>query len=403
MSLLSFTGFLDWSIWTLLAYLLVTTHLTMVTVTLFLHRHQAHRAVDLHPLVTHPFRFWLWLSTGMSTREWVAVHRKHHAKVETVDDPHSPQIHGLRKLLLQGSELYREAAADKEILQRYGFGTPQDWLETRLYGAHPTLGLGLYFVVDVLLFGPIGITVWALQMMAIPFFAAGIINGLGHFWGYRNYEVADASRNIFPWGILIGGEELHNNHHAHGSSARFSEKWWEFDVGWFYLRVLSVLGLAQVKKLPPKTVQVPGKVLLDTEAMRAIIATRFQVMARYSREVLKSVHRQEMKRSADSAYRRILARARRLLRREESMMDDRARHRLAVALSSSPDLKTVYEFKQRLQTLWTQTAATQEHLLKAVQDWCRQAEATGIKALEDFARSLRSYSLQEQGLVGARA
>ena len=394
MSDFALSGVINGSWWALLAYLLATTHITIVSVTLYLHRHQAHHAVDLHPLLAHFFRFWLWLTTGMKTREWVAVHRKHHATVETEADPHSPQIHGIRKLLLEGSELYRAAAADSELVQRYGFGTPDDWLEKNVYAKFPYLGVALYLLPAVVLFGPIGLTIWAVQMLWIPFLAAGVINGIGHYWGYRNYEVKDASRNIFPWGILIGGEELHNNHHAHGSSARFAEKWWEFDIGWLYLRLLGLFRLARVKKLPPKTIQIPGKARLDMETMRAIIACRFQVMARYSREVLKRVHRDELKQTSDSTYRRIIRQARRLLRRDEALMDAKARRRLAAALSSSRDLKTVYEFKQRLQTLWTQTATTQEHLLKAVQDWCRQAEATGIKALQDFAHSLRSYALQ---------
>jgi stearoyl-CoA desaturase (delta-9 desaturase) len=231
---------------------LALTHVTIVTVTVFLHRSQAHRALDLHPAVNHFFRFWLWLTTGMVTREWVAVHRRHHAKCETPEDPHSPQVLGLGKVMSEGAELYKAAADDGETLSRYGHGTPDDWLERNLYGRFTWHGVGLLLILDVLLFGVYGITMWAVQMLWIPFFAAGVINGVGHFWGYRNFETADAATNIVPWGILIGGEELHNNHHAFPSSARLSSKWWELDIGWFYIRLLGALGLARVKKVAPE-------------------------------------------------------------------------------------------------------------------------------------------------------
>ncbi len=394
-------GLIDWSVWTLVVYFLVTTHLTLIPVTLYLHRCQAHRALELHPLVTHPFRFWLWLTTGMGTKEWVAVHRKHHAFVETEGDPHSPMVHGIRKVMLEGTELYQQAARDPEVLKRYGFGTPDDFMERHVY-SHRYLGIGLYLLLAVALFGPIGITIWAFQMMWIPFIAAGVINGIGHYWGYRNYdEVADTSRNIVPWGLFIVGEELHNNHHAHGSSAKFSAKWWEFDLGWFYIRVLSLLGLAKVRKLAPKPIQVPGKSRLDMEAMRAIINARFQVMAEYSRKVMSRVVRDEVKVHGDSAARRILRRARRLLPRSDLLLNESHRRELAMALSQSERLRVVYDFKKRLGALWNQTASSQEQLLHAVQDWCRQAEATGIRALQDFAQRLRGYALMPPQAAGA--
>ena len=387
------TGMVQWTVWSVIGYLLVATQLTILGVTLYLHRHQAHRALDLHPAVSHFFRFWLWLTTGMNTREWVAVHRKHHARVETPEDPHSPVIHGIGKLLTQGTELYRAAAGDPGTVERYGFGTPDDWLERRVYSRHSLLGIGALLGIDVALFGVLGLTVWAVQMMWIPFFAAGVINGVGHYWGYRNYEVPDASRNIVPWGLFIGGEELHNNHHTHPSSARFSDKWWELDLGWGVIRLLSALGLARVKKLPPRTVQVPGKTGPDLETMRAIVTARFQVMARYYRDVVRQVLREEG-RLADATCRPLLRRARRLLRREEGRLDGSARKELEAVLTRSPALATVYDFRQRLRALWSQTASSQEQLVKSVQDWCRQAEASGVRALQEFARSLAGYALR---------
>ncbi|UCE89799.1 MAG: transposase [Pseudomonadota bacterium] len=389
-----FNGLLDWSIWTVIAYTLITTHITIVSVTVYLHRHQTHRALELHPLVSHFFRFWLWLSTGMKTREWVAIHRKHHAFVETEQDPHSPQVRGLRTLLLRGSELYRKAASDTQTIEKYGFGTPDDWVERHVYSASSALGVALYLGVAVTLFGPLGLTIWAVQMLWIPVLAAGVINGIGHFWGYRNYEVPDASRNILPWGILIGGEELHNNHHTHASSARLSDKWWELDIGWLYIRLMCALGLARVKKVLPRTEVVEGKTRLDAEAMKAIVTTRFQVMARYGREVVRKVQREELRRGVDDGCRRLLKGARRLVMREDSLMDVRARRRLDDVLQQNQAMKTVYEYKQRLQQIWQQTAASQEQLVQSIQEWCRQAEASGIKALQDFAHTLHGYTLR---------
>jgi stearoyl-CoA desaturase (delta-9 desaturase) len=385
-------GLLDLSLWGYVIAALVLTHVTIASVTVFLHRHQAHRALDLHPAVSHFFRFWLWLTTGMVTREWVSVHRKHHARCETPDDPHSPQMVGLRKVLWQGSELYREAVRNRETLERYGHGTPDDWIERHLYARRPFLGIGILFGLDLILFGVPGIVVWAVQMIWIPFFAAGVINGVGHYWGYRNYESGDASTNIVPWGIIVGGEELHNNHHAYASSAKLSSKPWEFDIGWVYIRLLAWLRLARVKKLPPRTFIVPTKAKVDVDTVSAVITNRLQVMAQYARSVVGQVYKEELAK-AQGNYRLLLKRARALMVRDESRMNEESRDRLDKALSYSQSLQTVYEYQRRLQSLWTQRSATQESLLQSLQEWCRQAEATGIRALEDFSRTLRSYSL----------
>lgn len=385
-------GILDLALWQVVLTGLVLTHITIVTVTVFLHRSQAHRALDMHPAVNHFFRFWLWLTTGMVTREWVAVHRRHHAKCETSDDPHSPKVLGLRKVLTEGAELYKAAADDPQLVARYSHGTPDDWIERNVYGRYTWQGVGLMLIADVLLFGVYGIVLWAVQMLWIPFLAAGVINGIGHFWGYRSFESPDASTNILPWGILIGGEELHNNHHAFPSSAKLSSKWWELDLGWFYIRSLSVLGLAKVKKVAPEPRVIEGKGAVDMDTLRAVITGRMHVTARYAREVLAPVTRAELCRS--KLYcRRWFRRTQRLLVLEGPRLDERAKQRLEQVLAQSQTLETVYQFREQLRDLWERTAPSQDALLKSLQDWCQQAEATGIHALQTFARNLRGYSL----------
>src|SRR5689334_20812716 len=280
-----FTGVFDLPWWGYVAYTLVTTHITIAAVTIYLHRHQAHRALDLHPLVSHFFRFWLWLTTGMVTKAWTAIHRKHHAKCETAEDPHSPQIFGIRKVLFQGAELYRVEAGKSATLDRYGHGTPDDWMERNLYSRYNVLGIVLLFVLNFILFGFIGLTVWAVQMAWIPLLAAGVINGIGHFWGYRNFQPGDASRNIVPWGILIGGEELHNNHHAYASSARLSNRWYEFDIGWLYIRLMEMVGLAEVKKIAPKLKIQDGKTHCDLATVQAVVTHRYEVLSKYAKSL----------------------------------------------------------------------------------------------------------------------
>ena len=385
-------GILDFSLWQVVLVGLILTHITIVAVTVFLHRAQAHRALDLHPVASHFFRLWLWLTTGMVTREWVAVHRRHHARCETPDDPHSPRVLGLRKVLTEGAELYDKTASDPTILARYGHGTPDDWIEHQVYGRYTWQGVGLMLILDLLLFGVYGITLWAVQMIWIPLFAAGVINGIGHFWGYRNFESPDASTNIVPWGILIGGEELHNNHHAFPSSAKLSSKWWELDLGWFYIRLLGVLRLAKVKKVAPKPRVIEGKGNIDMDTVRAVVTGRMHVAARYAREVLAPVTRAELCRS-ERHCRCLLRRTQRLLVLEGPRLDERAKQRLEQVLAQSQTLETVYQFRERLREVWERSAPNQEALLKSLQDWCQQAEATGIQALETFSRNLRGYTL----------
>lgn len=385
-------GIFQLPVWGYILVTLALTHVTIVSVTIYLHRHQAHRGLDLHPAVAHFFRFWLWLTTGMVTAEWVAVHRKHHAKCETPDDPHSPQVVGLGEVLWRGTELYRKAAGDGDTLASYAHGTPKDWIERNLYARHRRLGIALMAVIDILCFGAVGITIWAVQMLWIPFWAAGVVNGIGHFFGYRNYEPADASTNLVPWGLLIGGEELHNNHHAFPSSARFSNKRWEFDLGWLYISTLARLGLAKVKRVAPKPAIDTDKTELDQETVTAVIRARVHVMAIYAREVVVPTARLELAR-ADRSYRGFIRRARRLLVREPSLISERNQRRLERALSRSDQLALVYQYKQRLQAIWHQSGVTREALLASLREWCSQAEASGVAALQEFSQRLRGFTL----------
>ncbi|OGT82054.1 MAG: aminotransferase [Gammaproteobacteria bacterium RIFCSPLOWO2_02_FULL_61_13] len=385
--------FADLPFWAYLIMVLALTHTTIACVTIFLHRHQAHRAIHLHPIASHFFRFWLWLTTGIVTREWVAIHRKHHARVETADDPHSPRQLGIRKVLTEGAELYRREARNTETLVRFGHATPDDWLERNVYGGRSWHGILIMLALNLGLFGAPGLTIWAVQMMWIPFFAAGVINGAGHYWGYRNFESPDASTNIIPFGILIGGEELHNNHHAFASSARFSSRWYEFDLGWCYIRVMQAMGLARVRKLPPVPLIDRGKQHIDLETVQAVIENQLHVMAQYARDVIGTVYEEE-RASADRAARALLRRGRRLLWRHERLVDASGVERLEALLERHPALRVAYEYRQRLQALWQERTASHDSLLEGLRTWCEAAESTGIKALQEFARKLRSYTLQ---------
>ena len=386
-------GLLGLPVWALFIVAPVFIHLTIVAVTLFLHRDQTHRGLVLHASVRHFFRFWLWLTTGMVTREWVAVHRKHHANCETDDDPHSPQVRGLLKVLLEGAELYRAEAKQKATVEKYGRGTVDDWIERHLYSRHPIYGIGLMLILDVLLLGLPGITVWAVQMLAIPVLAAGVVNGMGHYSGYRNFECKDAATNLMPWGLIVGGEELHNNHHAFPSSARFSQRPWEVDLGWWYIRALEFLHLATVLRVAPKPVISENPEQVDLNTVQAVIVNRMHVLRDYCREVIWPMLASE-KRAAGATASRLFARTRRLLTRDASLLDSRSLSRLQATLAHSPKLQTVYEFRQRLQALWESRAISNERLLQQFKDWCAQAEATGIAALRDFARELKGYTLQ---------
>ena len=372
---------------------LLLTHITIASVTIFLHRHQAHNALDLHPAMSHFFRFWLWFSTGSVTREWVAVHRKHHARCETEEDPHSPRHKGILRVLFGGLWLYRQEARNRETLERFGQGTPDDWLERHLYSAHPWLGIALMLIVDIALFGLPGVAIFVVQMIWIPFWAAGVINGLGHYLGYRGFETSDASRNIVPWGIIVGGEELHNNHHAYAASARLSCRWYEIDLGWIYIRFLALCGLARVKRLAPRAVSIRGRYAIDRETVRAVVSQRFYILKRYSRIVIRPALR-EARRNTDAMGRELLRRARNLLTREDIPAEGQAAETIARVLQQDRTLATIYHFKQQLKEVWKRGADCQTGRVERLQAWCAACEQSGIRALEEFAEFVRGYRLQ---------
>ena len=387
------TGLLDLSGWQIAAYTLLATHVTIAAVTIYLHRCQAHRALELHPIVSHFFRAWLWLSTGMVTKEWASIHRKHHAKCETPDDPHSPQTRGLSKVLLEGSEMYRAEAKNLETLQKYGHGTPDDWIERNLYTKYSVLGVYLTLVVNVLLFGVIGITVFAIQMIWIPITAAGIINGIGHFWGYRNFDSPDASTNVMPWGILIGGEELHNNHHAFASSAKLSSRWYEFDIGWMYIRILQMLGLATVRKVAPVPRFTAPSASVDLNTLQAVIAHRYDLMAAYGKSLAQACSEEVARlRAARSADASVIQSARRWLHLDSAKWSDQNRAKLTEVYAASDRLKKLLEMRTELASTWERSNATREQLVAHLQDWCVRAEASGIRALQDLALRMRRYA-----------
>ena len=391
-----YNGLLDLSAWQLVGITLLMTHVTIVSVTVYLHRYSAHRALELNGALKHFFRFWLWLTTAQNTREWTAVHRKHHAKCETPDDPHSPLYKGLGTVLRKGAELYREEARNPETLRIYGKNCPDDWIERNLYSRYKLGGIALMAVIDLLLFGTIGITIWALQMMWIPFWAAGVVNGLGHALGYRNFECRDAATNLVPWGIVIGGEELHNNHHTYPNSAKLSVKRWEFDMGWAWIRLFCLLRLAKVQRVAPIAHRVPGKASLDMDTAMAILNNRFQIMAQYRKLVIGPLVKQELDK-VDASLRHRFRRAKRLLSRETSLLQDRHHVRIESMLAHSQALKTIYEKRLALQQIWARTSANGHDMLAAMKDWVHEAEASGIHSLRDFAAQLKTYSLRPNG------
>ena len=391
-------GLIDLPWWGYIVVALLLTHVTIAAVTIFLHRAQAHRGLDLHAVPSHFFRFWLWLTTGMVTKEWVAIHRKHHAKCETAEDPHSPVFYGIKKVLTQGAELYRTESKNQETLDKYSHGVPDDWIERNVYSKYSWQGAGLMLVLNLVLFGPIGATIWAVQMAWIPVHAAGVINGIGHYWGYRHYTVADTSTNITPIAFWIGGEELHNNHHAFPTSARFSMRWYEFDIGWLYIRALETVGLAKVKKVAPKARFDLNKVACDIETVQAVIAHRYEITTRYARS-LKATCRSEIRRLRNDGTAFAGMRSGSAWNRFKGwMFADRAalphdhQQVLDAALKGSSVLETVYAFKKELMATWGRSTVSKEELVANLEDWCRRAETSGILALQQFSRRLRAYA-----------
>jgi stearoyl-CoA desaturase (delta-9 desaturase) len=387
-----FSGVFDLPWWGYVLAALALTHVTIASVTIYLHRCQAHRALELHPIASHFFRLWLWMTTGMVTKEWAAIHRKHHAKCETAEDPHSPQIVGINRVLWGGVFLYVKESHNAETMERYGHGTPDDWLEHNLYARHQVLGITLMGVTNLLLFGIVpGLLILLTQIVWIPFWAAGVINGIGHFFGYRNYDCADASKNIVPWGILIGGEELHNNHHAFAASAKLSNKWFEFDIGWLYIQILSALGLAKVKKVAPTPRFAAPKVTADAQTLQAVITNRYDVLSRYAAS-LKRIYAHELERLGHWSHEgETLKRFRGAMLRMQQL-SEAERARLGDALKKSRMLATALAMRQELVGLWERSHASKEQLVRQLQDWCRRAESSGIQPLVDFSQRLRSYA-----------
>jgi len=379
--------------WQIVIYTLAVTHITIAAVTIYLHRCQAHRALDLHAIPSHFFRFWLWLTTGMVTKEWAAIHRKHHAKCETEEDPHSPVTRGIKKVLLEGSELYRAESRNLETVEKYGHGTPNDWIERNLYTKYSALGVSAMLIIDLLLFGAIGLTVWAVQMLWIPITAAGIINGIGHYWGYRSYDCNDAATNIIPFGILIGGEELHNNHHTFATSAKLSSKWYEFDIGWMYIRILESMGLAKVKKVASAPRFDREKIVADVETLQSVIANRYDVMAKYAKSLKHTWHDElDHLKGKAKLESRFLKSSKKLLQREPAKLEAPQKQQLTELFMHSKALHTMHEMRVELAAIWERSHYTSDQLLHQLQDWCARAEASGIRALQEFSLRLRSYA-----------
>lgn len=384
-------GLIELPWWGYLVVALVLTHITIASVTIYLHRHSAHRALDLHPLPAHFFRFWLWLTTSMGTQQWTAVHRKHHARCETAEDPHSPQVLGINKVLWEGAELYSAAKNDPVMLETFGRGCPDDWIERRLYLPHQNLGIVLMLVTELILFGPIGATIWAIQMIWIPFFAAGVVNGIGHYWGYRNFQCDDASTNIVPWGILIGGEELHNNHHAFPSSARLSNRWFEFDIGWLYIRILETLGLAKVKKTAPQLVTGAVKAECDEQMLDAVITHRWTVLQQFMHDIRDTcaAELEALGRKSPKGIR--WDTVRQWLQLDKVSLPEAEQARIGQMLEQSSVLATLQRMRKDLDALWSRSNATTDQLVQQLNDWCHRAEASGIDALVVFSRRLRTF------------
>ena len=381
-------GVLGWSFWGLVAYVLVMTHITIASVTIYLHRHQAHRSLDLHPIPAHFFRFWLWITTGMVTKEWAAIHRKHHAKCETEIDPHSPQVLGIHTVLWRGADLYKLEVNNQETMQKYGHGTPDDWMEHKVYSKYRWQGVAIMMIVNLILFGAIGGFIWAIQMMWIPFTAAGIINGIGHFWGYRNYDCEDASRNIIPLGLIIGGEELHNNHHTFATSAKLSSRWYELDIGWVYICLLQSVGLAQVKKTIPK-VRVNKTQPINEDLVRAVIKHRYEIMAQYSK-TLQLAFKEEVKSM------RILAKEfadnHHWLCKDENKLSISQRNRLESLMLTNERIRHLIEMRRELTQIWARSTSTREQLLEQLSTWFSKAEDSNYNLLQLFSQRLKTFS-----------
>jgi stearoyl-CoA desaturase (delta-9 desaturase) len=388
-----FTGLLNLPWWGDVIACLILVQITIAAVTIYLHRCQAHRALDLHPAVSHVFRFWLWMTTGMITKEWAAIHRKHHAKCETEEDPHSPRIHGINKILFGGVVLYVKESYKTDVIEKYGHSTPTDWLERNIYTPLNKWGIAVLAAIDVLLFGPLaGAIIWSVQMLWIPFWAAGVINGIGHYFGYRNFQTDDDSTNIVPWAAWIGGEELHNNHHAYPTSAKFSLRWYEFDLGWMYVKILEFFGLATVRKQAPKVKLDPAKWEVDAATLQAVIMHRFDVMANYAKSVKRTSKLEIAALQAKGHDCNAMVAVRKWLHRDRAVIPARHHQKLDTVVHSNPTLNTVLTMRQELARLWERSTLNTEQLVTQLKDWCERAEKSGVTPLVEFSHRLRSYA-----------
>ncbi|MGO4551017.1 acyl-CoA desaturase [Lysobacter sp. 2RAF19] len=378
----------------LVVYLLVATQLTIFSVTLYLHRSQAHRGVDFHPVLAHFFRFWTWITTSMITKEWAAIHRKHHAKCETEEDPHSPMHKGIKTVFWRGVELYREARGDRESIEKYGKGCPEDWIERKVYTPHATMGPTLLLFISFALFGIPGVAVWAIQMLWIPFWAAGVVNGLGHWWGYRNFETTDTATNLTPWGVWIGGEELHNNHHAFPSSAKFALRKFEVDIGWAVIKFFESIGMAKVLRVAPTLDVRPNINVPDTETIKALLAHRFQAMTDYQRNVLKPALKEEAQATGSKLRAMLPRQLRKGLSDDGRWLKPDARQQMQEWVEARPRIRALVEHRARLAAVLEARGNDAAATLQNLQQWCREAEASGIRALQDFSARLKGYQLQ---------
>jgi stearoyl-CoA desaturase (delta-9 desaturase) len=384
---MSLYGLIELPWWGYVGVTFLTIQVMFLAITLYLHRDQAHGGLMLHPLLRHFFRFWLWFSSGAVTKEWVAVHRRHHAYADVPGDPHSPAIFGLKRVVFEGYELYIAAAHDREILENYGRGTPDDWIERHLYTRYRSLGVVLFCVTSLVLFGIPAIAMVAIHLVSQPFFAGGVVNGLGHAVGYRSYEMPSTATNLVPWGLLLGGEELHNNHHAFPRSARFAVQRWELDIGWVFICAFRAVGLARVRWVAPPVRRTPQqrRKELDADSVEALFTNRMHVLRDYARRVVfpvcKDLARGEPRGSVPRATAKLLI-------RHPALLADEARRMLGELLSRYEVLRRVVEFRESLQLMWNDAADS--HSVSRLREWCAGAEASGIGALKEFAIALRA-------------
>lgn len=386
-------GLLNASTWQIVIMTLIAVQVTLAGVSLFLHREQTHRGIILNPFLRHFFRFWTWFTTGMLTKDWVAIHRKHHAFCETQQDPHSPQIHGIRKVLFHGVNLYTQERKKRETIEKYGKDTPNDWIERNIYTRFHYLGIVLLALTDIALFGVIGLLVYAIQMLWIPFFAAGVINGIGHFTGYRNYRTDDSSRNITRFGFFIMGEELHNNHHAFPSSCKFAHRKGEHDIGWYLIKVLSFLKLCEIKKVVPVLNENSRAETINSDTVKAILTHKFNVLQQYIKDVIKPTVMNEYH-DASRKVKKHLNRYMSSLSLDPKFIKKDIRKKISDNIDNSTTINTLIAYKQELQSIWNNNTLSMDEMITAIKDWCQKAEHSGISFLQEFAKKLSTYTLK---------